>query len=72
MSRHQLCLAALAVQTLLPFSVGEFFENHADALRALDIPVAKSLHELKPIGNRQSDNLIGKSVLLLESSIMIC
>lgn len=60
-------LTALALQTLLPFSSGAFFENSVDALRELEIPVARSLHELKPIGKRQSDSLIGKAAISLEN-----
>ncbi|EUC43041.1 hypothetical protein COCMIDRAFT_28414 [Bipolaris oryzae ATCC 44560] len=58
MSRRQICQAALVLQILIPFSSGEFFDNNADALRELDIPVARSVHTLNPLGKRDSDNSI--------------
>lgn len=70
MSSRRSYLAALVLQTLLPFSSGAFFENNADALRELEIPVARSLHALKPFGKRQSDGVVGKTTISPESSKM--
>ncbi|EOA88548.1 uncharacterized protein SETTUDRAFT_27350 [Exserohilum turcica Et28A] len=58
MSRRRFCLTALALQTLLPFASAAYFENHADALRELEIPVARSVHALQPVPGRQLDKRI--------------
>lgn len=61
-------MAALVLQALLPFSLGAFFDNNADALHELGIPVARSLLALKPFGKRQSGNIIGKAAIPFERS----
>lgn len=68
MSRRQFCLTALVLQTLVPFSSGAFFDNTADALRELEIPVARSLLTLKPLAKRRSNKVIGKAAILRQSS----